>query len=199
MKFLNILPVILISGLIGYVTNVIAVKLLFRPIEPVKVIGNLSFQGLIPKRRGEIAHSIGVTVHNELLSEDDIIAQIVTEEDKERLKQYLTHKIKLIIVDKTYLLPSKIQDLILGAVEEKIDKESGHIFQEVKNVVEDQVKHRVDVEKLVEDKILSLDLLQLESMVVEIAGRELKHIEWLGLVMGLGIGIIQGLFVLYLG
>ncbi|MDO5712890.1 MAG: DUF445 family protein [Tissierellia bacterium] len=200
MNFIRILPIIIISGIIGYITNVIAVKCLFRPLKPMKILGTpFIFQGLIPKRHGEIAHSIGEMIHRELLNEEDLIAQIISEEDEERLKHYLTRRIQMEIVEKTYLLPRTVQGKILIAVEEKMDKESEHLFQEVKDLVEDQVKNRVDVANLVEEKILALDLEQLESLVLTIAGKELKHIEWLGLIMGLGIGIVQGILIVYIG
>jgi len=55
---------------------------------------------------------------------------------------------------------------------------------------------RVDIEKMVEDKINSLDIAELEGMILDIASRELKHIELLGGVLGFLIGIIQGLLLL---
>ena len=200
MKVLHILPIIIISGIIGYITNVIAVKCLFRPLKPVSIPGtSFTFQGLIPKRQGEIAHSIGKMIHQELLNEDDLIAQIISEEDEERLIQYVTRRIQMEIVEKTYLLPRALQGKILMAVEDKMDRESEKLFSEVKVLIEDQVRNKVDVAGLVEEKILALDLVQMEEMILTIAEKELKHIEWLGLIMGLGIGIIQGLFVLYMG
>ncbi|MGL5330495.1 MAG: DUF445 family protein, partial [Peptostreptococcaceae bacterium] len=58
----DVLKVILlasIGGVIGYVTNVLAIKLIFRPIQPIKIpILNLEIIGLIPKRRDEIAKNI---------------------------------------------------------------------------------------------------------------------------------------------
>ena len=49
----NILKIALlasIGGVIGYITNVLAIKLIFRPIEPIKIpILNFEIIGLIPK------------------------------------------------------------------------------------------------------------------------------------------------------
>ncbi|NPV27094.1 MAG: DUF445 family protein [Firmicutes bacterium] len=46
----------LISALIGWLTNVIAIRLLFRPVEPIKLpLLNYELQGLIPRRQAEIA------------------------------------------------------------------------------------------------------------------------------------------------
>lgn len=45
----------LISGMIGYLTNYIAIKMLFHP--RTKTLG---FQGLIPKRKAKLAKNIGL-------------------------------------------------------------------------------------------------------------------------------------------
>ena len=43
----------LLGGVIGYVTNRIAVKMIFRPIKPVSVLG-IKVQGLIGRRQREL-------------------------------------------------------------------------------------------------------------------------------------------------
>jgi len=48
----------IIGASIGYITNVIAIKLLFRPVEPVNII-SFKIQGVIPKRQNELSKSIG--------------------------------------------------------------------------------------------------------------------------------------------
>ena len=67
----QIISIPLIAALIGWVTNYLAVKMIFRPRIPVRVFG-ITFQGLIPKRQMQIAASIGETVASDLLSHDDI-------------------------------------------------------------------------------------------------------------------------------
>jgi len=67
------LPPIL-GAVIGYVTNAIAIKMLFRPLRPVRVLGlTLPFTpGIIPRRRKELAESIGRMVSRELLTEESL-------------------------------------------------------------------------------------------------------------------------------
>ncbi|MEE9543020.1 MAG: DUF445 family protein, partial [Thermodesulfobacteriota bacterium] len=64
-----ILPPI-IGAAIGWFTNFVAIKLLFRPHEPISIMG-FSIQGLIPKRRRQIARSMADTIESELLSSKD--------------------------------------------------------------------------------------------------------------------------------
>ncbi|MCA8968012.1 MAG: DUF445 family protein, partial [Planctomycetes bacterium] len=62
----------LIGGLIGYLTNWLAVKMIFRPIKPVKILG-IRIQGLIGRRQSELAASIGSVVGDHLVSHEDIV------------------------------------------------------------------------------------------------------------------------------
>ncbi len=77
----------LIGAIIGIFTNYIAVKMLFRPYFPKKLFGiTLPFTpGIIPKRRGALAHAIGKTVGEELFTGDDIKAMLCSPEVEKRL------------------------------------------------------------------------------------------------------------------
>lgn len=62
-NIIRILILAVIGGGIGYITNVIAIKLIFRPINPIKIpILNIEIIGLIPKRKQEIATNIAQVV-----------------------------------------------------------------------------------------------------------------------------------------
>ncbi len=66
-----VLP-ILIGAVIGFVTNDIAIKMLFRPLREIRLFGiRLPFTpGILPKNRHKLALSLGNTVSRELLNED---------------------------------------------------------------------------------------------------------------------------------
>ncbi|HBF44351.1 MAG TPA: DUF445 domain-containing protein, partial [Clostridiales bacterium] len=75
--FLHVLKIIsgpIIGAIIGYVTNYIAVKMLFRPYKQ-KRIGKLKIPftpGIIPKRQPQIAKAVGKAVGENLFTEEDI-------------------------------------------------------------------------------------------------------------------------------
>ncbi len=70
-----------IGAVIGCFTNFIALKMLFRPYQEVKIFGRkLPFTpGMIPKRKKEVAHAIGRVINDNLLEKDDI-AEALTKE-----------------------------------------------------------------------------------------------------------------------
>ena len=64
---IRLLLLIAIGGFIGYITNKIAIKMLFRPVNPVK-LGFITVQGVFPKRKDQMAISLADTIEQELLS-----------------------------------------------------------------------------------------------------------------------------------
>lgn len=72
----------LIGAVIGFFTNLIAVKMLFYPHKPVYVFGRrLPFTpGAIPKGKARLAKSAGRIVQNELFTREDISGRLLTEE-----------------------------------------------------------------------------------------------------------------------
>ncbi|MDO4305339.1 MAG: DUF445 family protein [Eubacteriales bacterium] len=72
----------LIGAVIGYCTNYIAVKMLFRPLKEIK-IGRFTLPftpGIIPKRKNELAAAVGKAVGNSLLTEDDLTGMLLSED-----------------------------------------------------------------------------------------------------------------------
>ena len=72
----------LVGGIIGYITNDIAVKMLFRPLKPLYLFGKrIPFtQGIIPKERDRIAHSIGQVVGRELINKETLKENLLSQE-----------------------------------------------------------------------------------------------------------------------
>ena len=75
---LNIaLPIVLGAG-IGFVTNVIAIRMLFRPLQEYRIFGlRVPFTpGIIPRQQGSLAKSIGRMVSGKLLSPEAVLAHL---------------------------------------------------------------------------------------------------------------------------
>ncbi len=77
----------IIGAIIGYFTNYIAVKMLFRPLKPV-MIGNFQLPftpGIIPRGRKRLAKALGEAVGGTLLTPDDIEQMLLTDEIKDKI------------------------------------------------------------------------------------------------------------------
>ena len=84
---------IIISAAIGWITNWVAIKMLFRPHNEIN-LGLFKIQGLIPKRRAEIGTGIANIIQNELISVKDVISNIDREEFSKRLNKLIDEVLK---------------------------------------------------------------------------------------------------------
>ncbi len=83
----------LIGAGIGYVTNWIAVKMMFRPLNPVK-IGNFTLPftpGIIPKNKERLAEAIGDSISNNLLTEETLKNTLLSDSIKSQIEENLTN------------------------------------------------------------------------------------------------------------
>ena len=198
-NILRILILAVIGGLIGYITNVIAIKLIFRPINPIKIpILNIEIIGMIPKRKLEIASNVAQVIEEQFFCFDDIIENIITEQDKQNIIDYIKVRIKLVLNEKLGLIPSSIRALVQNYISEIIEDEIRCGVDELSEELIIKANNRINIKEIVENKINELDLYELETIILQIIKNELKQIEVLGLVLGFFIGIIQGIITIFI-
>lgn len=145
---MRILIPVLVGSLIGYLTNWLAIKMLFKPHYEKKILGiTVPFTpGLIPKERNRIAENIGNAVGIHLLSTDTIMEAISNSENEKKIKNWINEKIEnlrqeTMTVDE-YLeskiggrykltnreIDSKISDHIIHAIRNEKFKKSLHLL-----------------------------------------------------------------------
>jgi len=197
LTYLHFLSMPLIGAAIGWFTNLLAVKLIFRPYRPVKLPG-YSLQGVVPRRRADLARSIGEVVEKELLSVDDLLLAARSAETLDRLSAAVAASIRGRIMDRLpafvpLSLKRVISDIITDQVQAEIPGVVGEAFDRFSKVM----KETVNFQSMVEERINGFSLDRLEKMILEVAARELRHIEILGGVLGFLIGLVQA-GILYL-
>lgn len=82
---LQIITAPVIGGLIGLITNSLAIKMLFRPYYEIRIAGiHIPFTpGLIPKEKTRIAHAIAKVITSYILDRDTILAALASDQIKE--------------------------------------------------------------------------------------------------------------------
>lgn len=195
---LRLVVIPLVSALIGYITNVVAVMMMFRPREPVNILG-YTIQGLIPRRQADIARKIGEVVERELLSLDDLIDQIKTPEMQGRMVDVIAEKVRTRFEEIVpRIVPAGLTRIMSDAVEGILRREMPNLVDQVVEAGREKLQEEIVVRNIVEQKILAFELEQLERIVNEVAARELRHIEVLGGVLGFVIGLVEVLVVVIL-
>ncbi len=188
----------IMAALIGWGTNVIAIKMLFWPRRPINILG-WKFLGVLPKRQAEIARSIGEVLDEDLLPTGELIEAINTPETREKVTKLVADNVAAKI-DK--ILPRFIVnyagDKIKDHLEDMIGGEMENLFNQLGDAVGRELQEKKLLGSLVESKITTFNLIELESLVLKVAKNELRYIEVFGAVVGLVIGIFQVLFLVFL-
>lgn len=182
-----------LGALIGWVTNILAIKLIFRPYKPINVLGLFTLQGLLPKRKNELAIAIGQIVEQELLSSEEIFQYLQNPQLQDKVTKGIITSVKGRVEKYIPNIIPGIRETIAGILDKVIAGEVERYFRETFPKTCKEIENSLPIAKLIEEKINQLDFGQLEGIVLAIAQRELKHIEVLGGLLGFIIGLIQGI------
>ena len=197
---MKLVIMVIISAAIGWITNWVAIKMLFRPHNEIN-LGLFKIQGLIPKRRAEIGSGIANIIQNELISIKDVIANIDREEFSKRLNDLiddvLEKNLKTKVKEKFPVMQmffsdkmaKDVSNTIKGIVMENQEK----IFEIFSNYAEENI----DFSTIIKDKISNFSLDKLEEIINGLAKKELKHIEVIGAILGAFIGLVQYFITLF--
>ncbi|HHU69934.1 MAG TPA: DUF445 family protein [Thermoanaerobacterales bacterium] len=195
---LNIIIMPTVGALIGWLTNWLAIKLIFRPHEPIMIpFMGIKIQGLIPKRRDEIASILGKTIEQELIPAGDILDKTLSPQAKREIVIIVKNSLLERLKNRINFLPSVLKGAMLNFAEDFIEKEIDSFVQDSSEEIIEMIKNKMCIGEIVEEKILSYELSELESIILKISSTELKHIELLGGIIGFIIGLGQ-FFMLYI-
>jgi len=181
------------GALIGWFTNWLAVRFLFYPYRPVCLpFTSYCLQGMLPKYRLELAKSIGSLIQKNLLPVDSLLDYLNSEEMNAEMVYLAILTVRAKVMDKLpAFLPSAVKRLLSDLIAEQVQKELPSLLKELVNRYREKLEGEFTLASIIEDRLNNLDLKQLEAIVVQVTGRELRHIEIIGGVLGFFIGICQ--------
>lgn len=190
----------IIGGLIGWLTNWLAIKLIFKPHQPYKIpIVGKTIQGLLPKRKGDLARSVAKTVENDLLPKESLLSRVKEMKLKDKIEQATIKVVQRRLDEKLSYLPSLFREKIKDFLKDILMKELDYNLDGFLVQVQEQIVQESNLGQIVEEQINQFDTERLEKLVLNIVAKELKHIEILGGILGFLIGIVQALIVMYFG
>ena len=197
-SWLNIILIPVISALIGWFTNWIAIIMLFRPKKEVKFLF-IKIQGVFPKNQKRVAERIGSMVSNELFSAKDIRAHIEHPDNLDTIRNEVELKIDEYL-NVTFPKNYPITSIFVG--KNRKNKIKDDLILEVEKVAPEIIERYVqnieaslNIEEIVRKKVAALPPDRLEEMLNNILKKEFKFIEYIGGLIGLIIGILQVVLV----
>lgn len=190
-----------LTSAIGWLTNWIAIKMLFHPRDPLNLLF-CQWQGLIPRRQKQLAEEASEIIEREILQQNKISNEI----RKIDLKPHLD-KVAHTIVWNRIGPQLKSIPLIGGFINESTLAKfeviaASSIKEEAEPLVEkvaSEFQSTINFKNIINDNIAAFDLERLENIVNQVAQREFKTIERLGAVLGFLFGCAQVILFILTG
>lgn len=191
-SLLFLLP--LIAALIGWATNYLAIKMLFHPREPKKILG-IFIQGVFPKRQNQIAEKLGTLVANELFSMKDIgqrIEELSTQpEAMEEVGKRIEKTIRGKLISAFPMLSMFLSDDMIEKVTNLFKGELEDFMKASASGLALKMEESIDVEALVREKVSTFSSDKVEELLIGFMEQEFRFIEKIGAVLGFFIGCVQ--------
>jgi len=196
-KWLFLIP--LISAFIGWFTNWIAIKMLFHPRLPKKILG-ITFHGIFPKRQKQFAEHLGRLVSKELLSFKDIEEKITHPDNIKKVMPLVDEHIDSFLRNKLAatmpMLSMFIGDKTIAQLKEVFMAELEELFPQLMKNYMNSLQSELDLEKIVINKVAGFSSDKLEEVLNNIMSKEFRFVEIIGAVLGFIIGLLQVLITL---
>ena len=141
----------IMSGIVGYATNYLAIKMLFRPYTPKWY--TLGWQGLVPKSRKYLAKKFSEVVGQKLLAHDDFLYAIENSNIKNSINSIVTNRLEKITPESTlaFLRLFRFEDKVINN-HEAINNIINSI---IKNLLHSILNRKVDL-NILKDPIYKL-------------------------------------------
>jgi uncharacterized membrane protein YheB (UPF0754 family) len=97
------------GALVGYVTNWIAIHMIFEPAEPVKILGLVEIQGLFESRQVEVSDEFGDFMQKRVLTATELLTDMASGGDEGDLYKFLRRHLP-------YPIPSHILSAAVAGI-----------------------------------------------------------------------------------
>ena len=183
-----------IAAFIGWLTNWLAIKMLFHPRNPKKIMG-ITIQGIFPKRQKLLAEKLGKLISKEFLSFEEI-EQKITDPNKLRkvlpmIENHVDEFLRVKMTKEMPFLSMFIGDKTIGSLKTAFMQEIELIFPGVMIQFAGNMKDELDIEAIVTQKVRAFSSDKLEEILLQIMSKEFRFVEIIGAVIGFLIGLLQ--------
>ena len=183
------------GGLTGWLTDWLALKLIFEPRKPSRIFGVIPWHGLFMKRRNEVAVDYGTMVADEILTPANIIRGILNGPSSDRLYELVQKHVKKAVDEQAGLarplvvfrIGSRSYQEMKASVASKIMEHAPEALKHVEEYAEDAM----DLRNTLIAKVKELSDDEFESLLRPIFKAEEWKLILAGAVLGFLVGELQ--------
>lgn len=183
-----------IAAVIGYITKILAIKMMFAPLEFVGIKPYLGWQGIIPNRAQHMAEIAVDIMTARLLNPKDIFDRFDPEHMARELKQPMQDMMEDVtstVVSHYYpRIWESTPDIVRRNLFKRVQAEAPAIIADLMNELKNNIDNVFDLKHMVISNLVR-DKALLNSIFREVGDEEFKFIRNSGIYFGFIIGIVQ--------
>ncbi len=195
-----IILMLLLSTLCGWLIAGTLIYLAFSTKEE-KIFG-LTVAGIVPENRAKLADDIAAIVVKNWMNEKELLSYLSGENIMEKLRPEIELHVDVFLKEKiseTFPLLYKFMgEKTLSKFKEAFLEEVESIFPALLNSYASAILQEAKPEKIIAQKIKSMDTDELKRIIRLKAGNKLTFIKLLAAAIGLMMGILQIFLILFL-
>ena len=183
-----------VAALIGYVTKLVAIRMMFQPLEFVGKPPLLGWQGIVPRRAATMASIACDLMMERLLKPEDVFDRL----DPQRVAAEIRDPLIDVVEDITREVASEYQpglwetlpEGIKRRVIQRIQKEAPHMVEQIMEDIKSNIHRVFDLKHMVVNALVR-DKELLNRVFLEAGHVEFKFIARSGIYFGFAIGCVQ--------
>ena len=183
-----------ISGLIGYITKVVAIEMMFSPLEFIGIKPFFGWQGIVPRKAVKMATISVELMTTRLITAEEIFARLDPKRIAKEIEAPMTAAVEDIVYDvaQTYKpgLWEAMPDFARLKIVKKVQAEAPAVVEAVMAEVQKDVGKYFDIKHMVISNLLK-DKRMLNDIFKKVGRQEFKFFSNAGFYFGFGIGLIQ--------
>jgi uncharacterized membrane protein YheB (UPF0754 family) len=183
-----------VAALIGYGTKLVAIRMMFQPVEFIGVKPFFGWQGIVPKRAARMASIACDTMTEQLIKPAEVVARLDASRIAQEIEKPLLAGVEDIVREVAghyqpglwESLPVRVQRLVI----ERVQHETPRMVEAVLDLIKSDVDSVFDLKGMVVTSLVK-DKRLLNRIFQEAGEKEFKFIARSGLVFGGAIGVVQ--------
>ena len=196
---IGLLLIPVLSAFAGWLANWMAVKLLFRPRQPRKILG-ITLQGVFPKHQRKVAEKLGRMAASQLFSFGTLEEKITDPGNLQKImphiEEHIDQFLRVKLAEQMPMISMFIGERTLNDMKRIFTAELETLFPIIMQQYLGTLRSELDLEKIIVEKLAGFPSDKLDDLLSQTLSRQLRYMGMIGAAVGFLIGLLQILVIL---
>ncbi len=190
----------LVGVVVGLATNWLALQMVFRPQQPTRYLGVVTYQGVFARRQAEIARDYGKIAAEQILTPRNLIRLVTEGAGGERLARLISETVATRLDTEWKkvepLVPVRVEPEVLARIKQLAAQRIVARIPDVTPELETYIERKLDVARTIEGKLAALPKAEFERVLRGLFEEDELILIIIGGVLGGAVGLVQGLLAM---